>query len=60
MIVATEDRVAEAELALAAFERAGAPKLLELVLGDHFVVYHGPGFEQASSAARDFLVEVLT
>jgi len=60
MIVATEDRVAEAEVALAAFERAGEPKRLELVLGDHFVVYHGPGFEQASGAARDFLVEVLT
>jgi hypothetical protein len=59
MIVATEDRVADTELALAAFERAGEPKRLELVVGDHFVVYHGSGFAQASGAARDFLVEVL-
>jgi len=60
MIVATEDRVADTTLALAAFERAGEPKRLELVVGDHFVVYHGSGFDQASSAARDFLIEVLT
>lgn len=60
MIVAAEDRVAETELALAAFEHAGGPKRLEVVVGDHFVVYHGSGFEQASSAARDFLVEALS
>ena len=60
MIVATEDRVAETELALAAFEQAGGPKRLEVVIGDHFIVYHGTGFEQASGAARDFLVEALT
>jgi len=59
MIVATEDRVADTELALAAFERAGEPKRLEMVVGDHFAVYHGRGFEQASGVARDFLVDVL-
>lgn len=59
MIVATEDRVADAALALAAFERAAEPKRLELVVGDHFVVYEGAGFEQASGAARDFFVETL-
>lgn len=59
MIVATDDRVAETDLALAAFERAGEPKRLEMVVGDHFVVYDGPGFEQAGGAARDFLVDVL-
>lgn len=59
MIVATEDRVAGTEAALAAFERAGEPKRLEMVVGDHFVVYHGSGFKQASGAARDFLVDVL-
>lgn len=59
MIVATEDRVADAALALAAFEHAAEPKRLELVVGDHFVVYDGAGFEQASGAERDFLVEVL-
>jgi len=59
MIVATEDRVADTEVALAAFERAAEPKQLELVVGDHFVVYDGAGFEQASGAARDFLVAML-
>jgi cephalosporin-C deacetylase-like acetyl esterase len=60
MIVATDDRVADTEAALAAFARAGEPKRLETVVGDHFVAYHGDGFEQASAAARDFLVEVLS
>ncbi len=59
MIVATDDRVADTEAELAAFARAGEPKRLETVVGDHFVVYHGAGFEQASAVARDFLVEVL-
>lgn len=59
MIVATEDHVADADLALAAFEQAAEPKRLELVAGDHYVVYHGAGFDQASGAARDFLVETL-
>jgi uncharacterized protein len=59
MIVASDDRVADAEAALAAFARAGEPKRLETIVGDHFVGYHGAGFEQGSAAARDFLVEVL-
>lgn len=60
MVVAADDRVAPAEQALLAYERAGDPKRLEVVVGDHFAVYHGDGFTRASTAARDFLVEVLT
>lgn len=59
MVVATEDRMAETAGALQTFERAGEPKRLELVQGDHFVVYQGPGFEQASAAMRDFLRQHL-
>jgi len=60
MVVATEDRVASAEVAVAAFERAGEPKRLELIAGHHFVPYAGAALEQAAGAARDVLVEALT
>ncbi len=59
MVVATDDRVASTEAQLAAYARAAEPKRLESVVGDHFVGYHGAGFEQVSGAARDFLVGVL-
>jgi hypothetical protein len=59
MVVATEDRVASAEIALATYESANEPKQLTLVEGHHFVPYTGAGLEQASSAARDFLLKYL-
>ena len=59
MVVASEDRLAPTELALAAFERAREPKRLELVAGDHFAPYAGEGFAQASQAMRAFLLEQL-
>jgi uncharacterized protein len=59
LIVATEDRLAATELALAAFERAGEPKRLELVEGHHFMPYGGPAFARASQATVDFLREWL-
>lgn len=59
MVVASEDRLAPTDLALATFERAGEPKRLELVAGDHFVPYDGAGFAQASKAMREFLLEHL-
>jgi alpha-beta hydrolase superfamily lysophospholipase len=59
MVVATEDRVAAADIALAVFETANEPKQLALVEGDHFVPYSGAGLEQASTAARDFLLKYL-
>jgi fermentation-respiration switch protein FrsA (DUF1100 family) len=59
MVVATEDRVAAAEVARAVFEVAGEPKQLELIAGDHFVPYTGPAFEHASIVMRDFLLSHL-
>jgi alpha-beta hydrolase superfamily lysophospholipase len=54
MVVATEDRLAETEIARASFARAREPKRLEMVEGHHFVPYDPPAFEQAAGAARDF------
>jgi fermentation-respiration switch protein FrsA (DUF1100 family) len=59
MVVASEDRLAATDLALAAFERARDPKRLEVVAGDHFAPYSGTGFALASKAMREFLLERL-
>lgn len=59
MVVASNDRLASTSGALKAFERAGEPKRLELVEGDHFVVYQGAGFERVAPVMRDFLLEHL-
>jgi len=55
MIVADEDRVAPASIALAAFARAGEPKELVIEPGDHFVPYDGEGFARARDATIAFL-----
>lgn len=55
MIVATDDRVAPAEFAFAAFARAGEPKELVVEPGDHFVSYGGDGFVHARDATVAFL-----
>ena len=55
MIVATEDRLAATDVALAAFARAGEPKELLLVEGDHFVVYDGATFDRCRDATVAFL-----
>lgn len=59
MVVASEDRLAATDLALAAYERAGEPKRLERLEGDHFAPYDGAGFGEASKAMREFLLERL-
>jgi fermentation-respiration switch protein FrsA (DUF1100 family) len=59
MVVASEDRLAETAITLAAFERAQEPKRLELIVGHHFVPYVGAAFETAAGAARDFFLEHL-
>lgn len=59
MIVASEDRVAPAEIALAAFARAGEPKELVVEPGDHFVPYDGDGFAHARDATIAFLRRYL-
>jgi len=59
MVVASEDRLAETEVAVQAFERAGEPKHLEMIQGHHFVPYTGAEFVQAATAARDFFSKYL-
>ncbi len=59
MVVAHEDRVADAAVALATFEGAREPKQLELVEGHHFADYQGPGFEQAAAATANFFARHL-
>lgn len=59
MIVAPRDRLADGQLATAAFEKASHPKKLQLVGGGHFDAYTGEGFDTTSSAARDWFVEHL-
>ena len=59
MVVATEDNLAATDVALAAFERAGEPKALEVVEGHHFIPYDGEAFTRASTRARDFFVDAL-
>ena len=59
MVVATGDHLAVSDIALKAYGQAAEPKRLELLRGGHFDAYTGPGFEQASSAARDWFVQHL-
>src|SRR5579884_4243745 len=59
MIIAAGDHLAVADEAFAAFNRAREPKKLVILPGGHFDAYVGPGFEQASGAARDWFVAHL-
>jgi fermentation-respiration switch protein FrsA (DUF1100 family) len=59
LVVAADDHLTPADLALAAYERAREPKRLVLLQGGHFDAYVGPGFERASAAARDWFVQHL-
>jgi fermentation-respiration switch protein FrsA (DUF1100 family) len=55
MIVAEDDLVTPTAHALAAYERAGAPKSLVQIAGGHFDVYSGEGFAAATSATIAWL-----
>jgi fermentation-respiration switch protein FrsA (DUF1100 family) len=59
MVAAAKDHLTVVDHALEAYNRALEPKRLELLPGGHFEAYTGPGFEQASSAARDWFVQHL-
>jgi fermentation-respiration switch protein FrsA (DUF1100 family) len=59
MVVAAKDHLTVVDQALEAHNRALEPKRLEILPGGHFEAYTGPGFEQASSAARDWFVQHL-
>jgi uncharacterized protein len=59
MIVALGDHLTVADLAVAAYERALAPKLLVTLPSGHFDAYVA-GFDSASHAATDWFVQHLT
>ena len=54
MVAAARDHLTVVDHALEAYNRALEPKRLEILPGGHFEAYTGPGFEQASAAARDW------
>jgi uncharacterized protein len=58
MVVARDDHVTPAHLALDAYEHAREPKRLVILPGGHFDAYVD-GFAASSGAARDFFVEHL-
>jgi uncharacterized protein len=59
MVVATHDDLAATDVTLAAFERAGEPKQLEIVEGHHFTPYEGESFTRVAECARDFFLHRL-
>jgi uncharacterized protein len=58
MLVAREDHLTPAHLAIDAYERAREPKKLVILPGGHFDAYVA-GFDRASGPARDWFVEHL-
>jgi hypothetical protein len=58
IIAASKDTITPTSIALRAFENAREPKKLVMVEGHHYEPYIG-GFEQSSSAARDWFLEHL-
>lgn len=59
MVVAAKDHLTVVDQALEAYNQALEPKKLEILPGGHFEAYTGPGFDQASGAARDWFVQHL-
>jgi uncharacterized protein len=60
MIVAENDIVAPADLAISAFNTAGEPKRLEVLKeAGHFDAHRGTHFDAASQAAREWFVAYL-
>ncbi len=58
MLVARDDHLTPAELAIAAFQRANEPRKLVILRGAHFDAY-GKGFEESSAHARNWFLEHL-
>jgi len=58
MVIAAGDHLAVADEAFAAYNRALEPKRLVILKGGHFDAYV-TGFEESSSAARDWFFEYL-
>ena len=58
MVVAQQDHLVPADLAIAAFEKANEPKRLVILPSGHFDAYT-VGFDQASVTAADWFEEHL-
>jgi hypothetical protein len=58
MVIGDTDVVCPADLGLAAYNRAGEPKRLELYPGGHFAAYTDQ-FERASAAATAWFAQHL-
>ena len=58
VVVARDDHLTPAHLAIDAFERARQPKQLVILPGGHFDAYTS-AFDASSRAARDWFVEHL-
>ncbi|AIF50826.1 alpha/beta hydrolase [Pelosinus sp. UFO1] len=59
MIVASEDIVTSADGEIKAFERAGEPKKMVVIKGDHFSSYEGSSFSEASTTAVEWFGHYL-
>jgi fermentation-respiration switch protein FrsA (DUF1100 family) len=59
-VVALGDQVAEAALALAAYERAPEPKELLAIEGHHFTPYAGAPQSEAAAAAASWFTRHLS
>ena len=55
LTIAVDDTITLTDLQLAAFGEAREPKQLQLLRGNHFMVYHGPLFERNVSTQTEFL-----
>lgn len=59
LVVATEDRLADTSVSVAAYDRATEPKELCMIEGHHFIAYDGPAFDEAARAMESFLLRQL-
>ena len=59
MIVASKDIVTSSEGEIKAFERAGEPKKLVVLKGDHFALFEGSSFSEASTEAVAWFEQYL-
>ncbi len=59
MIIPSHDTVLPTQVQKNAFQRALEPKKMVIVKGDHFDLYYGPGFTEASAAAVEWFRQYL-
>ncbi len=59
LLVALEDALVDAEIAIAAHARAGSTAEIVFLEGHHFAPYSGAGFDRAAGAAADWFLRGL-